>query len=149
MSPRNDRARSAARRGFTLIELLVAVAIVALLASIVAPSLFSNISDARVKSAKSQLQVLALAIDAFRLDVGDFPTTSQGLQALRSAPDELPSSTWRGPYLRQVVPLDPWGRPYVYVAPGAASARSPACASIRSMRKSIISLLRPGTRPDP
>ena len=118
---------SPARRraiGFTLIELLVTLAIIATLAAIIAPSLFGNISDARVKAAKSQIQILSLALDAYRLDCDTLPTTEQGLDALRSLPVSDPPSGWRGPYLRQLVPLDPWGRPYVYVSPGAENPTS-------------------------
>jgi general secretion pathway protein G len=125
VSCRTDRGpcrrsrRDAPRRAFTLIELLVTVAIIATLAAIIAPSLFGNIGDARQKSARSQIQILALALDAYRVDNDAYPPTEQGLNALRSMPvgaDD--ASTWKGPYLRQVVPLDPWGRAYVYVSPG-------------------------------
>jgi len=107
------------RRGFTLIELLVTIAIIATLAAIVAPSLFGNIGDARHNTAKSQIEILALALDAYRLDNDAFPTTEQGLEALRTLPvvGDVPAN-WKGPYLRQLVPLDPWGRSYHYVAPG-------------------------------
>ena len=120
------RTSHARRRaiGFTLIELLVTLAIIATLAAIIAPSLFGNISDARVKAAKSQIQILSLALDAYRLDCDTLPTTEQGLDALRSLPVSDPPTGWRGPYLRQLVPLDPWGRPYVYVSPGAENPTS-------------------------
>lgn len=112
----------APRAGFTLIELLVTIAIIATLAAIVAPSLFSNIGDARRGTAKSQLKIFALALDAYRLDNDTYPTTDQGLDALRTIPasGDTPSN-WKGPYLREAVPLDPWGRPYVYLAPGVAN----------------------------
>ena len=113
-----------ARCGFTLIELLVTIAIIAVLAAIVAPSLFGNIGEARQKSAKSQIQILSLALDAYRLDNELFPTTEQGLDALRSIPIADPPPNWKGPYLRQLVPLDPWGRQYVYVSPGMANPNS-------------------------
>ena len=110
------------RRGFTLIELLVTIAIIATLAAIVAPSLFSNIGDARRNTAKSQIQILALALDAYRLDNDAFPTTEQGLDALRVVPASADGPlNWKGPYLRQIVPIDPWGRPYVYISPGIAN----------------------------
>ncbi len=117
--------RSRRRSGFTLIELLVVIAIIATLASIVAPQIFSNVGDARRNAARSQLQILALAIDSYRLDTDAFPTTQQGLGALRMPPQQLDSTTiWRGPYLRQTIPLDPWGRPYVYVSPGIVNSTS-------------------------
>lgn len=126
MSFRNSRrcvsGRAGFRGGFTLIELLVVIAIIAVLAAIIAPSIFGNIGTARTSSAKSQIQILALALDSYRVDNDTYPTTNQGLQALRTAPlDGNPPPNWRGPYLRQEVPLDPWGRPYVYISPGIAN----------------------------
>ncbi len=115
------RASQRARSGFTLIELLVTIAIIATLAAIVAPSLFGNIGEARRGTAKSQIQILSLALDAYRLDNDSFPTTEQGLEALRSVPAADPPPNWKGPYLRQLVPLDPWGRAYVYASPGLSN----------------------------
>jgi len=109
------------RSGFTLIELLVTIAIIATLAAIVAPALFGNIGEARRGTAKSQIQILSLALDSYRLDNEKFPSTEQGLESLRSVPPADPQPNWKGPYLRQLVPLDPWGRPYVYVSPGVAN----------------------------
>jgi general secretion pathway protein G len=129
VSSRTDRRRSIAHRraprGFTLIELLVTIAIIATLAAIVAPSLFGNIGDARRNSARSQIQILSLALDAYRLDNENFPTTEQGIESLRTIPitGDAPAN-WKGPYLRQLVPLDPWGRAYVYVSPGVANPNS-------------------------
>lgn len=125
MSSSTERAytrattRVAARAGFTLIELLVTIAIIATLAAIVAPSLFGNVGEARRSTARSQIQIMSLALDAYRVDNDDYPTTEQGLEALRTIPVAGdPPKNWKGPYLRQVVPLDPWGRPYLYVSPG-------------------------------
>ncbi|HEY2849484.1 MAG TPA: type II secretion system major pseudopilin GspG [Gemmatimonadaceae bacterium] len=124
MSSRNERS-APARRGFTLIELLVVIAIIATLAAVIAPSLFGNVGTARTSAAKSQLQVFALALDAYRLDNEAYPTTEQGLEALRTLPATGDSvMNWKGPYLRQVVPLDPWGRPYVYISPGITNPDS-------------------------
>jgi general secretion pathway protein G len=120
VSFRTDRLRRVPA-GFTLIELLVTIAIIATLAAIVAPSLFGNIGEARRGTAKSQIQILSLALDAYRLDNEAFPTTEQGLESLRSVPLADPPPNWKGPYLRQLVPLDPWGRAYVYVAPGLSN----------------------------
>jgi general secretion pathway protein G len=114
-------ARTRVRGGFTLIELLVTIAIIATLAAIVAPSLFGNIGEARRGTAKSQIQILSLALDAYRLDNEAFPTTEQGLESLRSVPIADSPPNWKGPYLRQLVPLDPWGRAYVYVSPGVSN----------------------------
>ena len=128
MSFRTKHARRYGRRGrrvsagFTLIELLVTIAIIATLAAIVAPSLFGNVGEARRDAAKSQVQIMALALDAYRLDNDAYPTTEQGLEALRTLPitGDAPAN-WKGPYLRQIIPTDPWGRPYIYVAPGVAN----------------------------
>ena len=81
-----------------------------------APAVFRNVGDAKASAARSQIEILALALDAYRLDNDDYPTVEQGLSALRTLPTagEIPRNC-RGPYLRRTVPLDPWGRPYVYV----------------------------------
>ena len=119
------RSRRGRRAGFTLIELLVTIAIIATLAAIVAPALFGNVGEARRNSARSQIQILALALDAYRLDNDAFPTSDQGLEALRTLPvSGNPPANWKGPYLRQLVPMDPWGRAYVYAAPGIANPSS-------------------------
>jgi general secretion pathway protein G len=123
VSYRTSRRRR--RAAFTLIELLVVIAIIATLAAVVAPSIFGNVSDARVNAAKSQLQVLSLALDGFRLDNDAYPSSEQGLEALRTLPAVGdPPPNWKGPYLRQVVPIDPWGRPYLYIAPGISNPES-------------------------
>ena len=124
-APAPAPARRRPRRGFTLIELLVTIAIIAILAAIVAPALFGNVGEARRNSARSQIQILALALDAYRLDNDAFPTTDQGLEALRTMPvSGEPPANWKGPYLRQLVPIDPWGRPYVYTGPGLVNPNS-------------------------
>lgn len=108
------------RRGFTLMELLVVIAIIATLAAVVAPAIFRNVGDAKISAAKSQIEMLSLALNAYRLDNDAFPTQAQGLAALRVAPTGTDAPVnWRGPYLTRDVPNDPWGRPYVYVVPGA------------------------------
>lgn len=114
--------RKTDRRGFTLIELLVTIAIIATLAAIIAPALFGNIGDARQKAARSQIQILALALDAYRVDNDSYPLTEQGIEALRTMPlGGTPAPNWRGPYLRQIIPIDPWGKPYIYLVPGVAN----------------------------
>jgi general secretion pathway protein G len=113
------------RRAFTLIELLVVIAIIGVLAAVVAPSIFRNVGDAKVTSAKTQIEQFATALNQYRLDSDVYPTTEQGLVALRTLPTVGdPPRNWRGPYLSRVVPLDPWGRPYVYLAPGTENPES-------------------------
>lgn len=111
--------RTEPRAGFTLIELLVVLVIIATLATVVGPALFGNVAEARRTAARAQLDALTLALDAYRLDLARYPTTDQGLEALRRAPDDPDdASRWRGPYLRKDVPLDPWGFAWIYAAPG-------------------------------
>lgn len=105
--------------GFTLIELLVVIAVIAILAGLVGPMVFRNVGDAKVTAAKAQLELFGLALDQYRLDNGYYPSTAQGLEALQTVPSGEPAARdWRGPYLRKPIPLDPWGRPYVYRSPG-------------------------------
>ncbi len=110
------------RRGFTLIELIVVIVVIAILAGLVGPMVFGNVSDARIQGARTQIELFGLALDNYRLDNDAYPTTEQGLAALRVAPTAEPlPRRWRGPYLRKEVPEDPWGRAYVYRAPGTAN----------------------------
>jgi len=107
------------RKGMTLIEMLVVIVVLAILASLVAPSIFQHVGSAREAAARSQIEMLSAAMDAYRLDNGYYPTTEQGLQALRVAPQTDPAPrNWRGPYIRKSVPEDPWGRPYIFQSPG-------------------------------
>lgn len=95
------------------------IAVIAMLAALVGPAVFQHVGTARDATARSQIEMLGAALDAYRLDNGRYPTTEQGLSALRTAPSVDPRPTnWRGPYLRKDVPLDPWGSEYVYVSPG-------------------------------
>ena len=108
-----------ALRGFTLIEMLVVLVIIGLLAGLVGPKLFGHVDSSKVKTADVQIKTFKGAMETFRLDVGRFPTPSEGLAALNQSPTEDRARTrWRGPYLDQDVPLDPWGNPYVYSQPG-------------------------------
>ncbi len=110
------------RRGFTLVEMLVVLAIIAVLAAVIGPEIFRNVGDANRGAARSQIEMLGLALDQYRLDNHAYPTTEQGLGALRSAPAAGdPPRNWRGPYLRRPIPGDPWGRAYLYLSPGRAN----------------------------
>lgn len=106
----------AVSRGFTLLELLVVIVIIGLLAGLVAPRYFDQVSKSNTKIAKAQINSLEKALDQYRLDVGTYPTTELGLGALDTRPQNL--EKWDGPYLKKSVPPDPWGRPYVYKFPG-------------------------------
>lgn len=107
------------QRGFTLLELLVVLVILGLLASYVGPRYFGQIGRSEVQVAKTQMDAFAKALDQYRIDVGAYPTTSQGLKALMQNPGNL--DRWHGPYLKNAPPPDPWGRPYGYRSPGTAS----------------------------
>jgi general secretion pathway protein G len=111
---RKDRLRKGSR-GFTLIELMIVVVILGLLAAFVAPKFFGKMSTAKLKAAKVQIEMFGTALDAFRLDVGRYPTTEEGLKALREKPSGV--DKWEGPYLPKEIPTDPWGNAYVYRSP--------------------------------
>ena len=111
--PRSERQQQA---GFTLLELLVVMVIIGLLASIVAPQYFAQIGKSNAKVARAQIESFGQALDQYRLDVGHYPTSEQGLISLFAAPNNVPQ--WRGPYLKRGIPNDPWGQAYQYRAPG-------------------------------
>ena len=90
--------------------------IIGLLASYVAPRYFSQVGKSEVKAARAQIDAFEKAIEAYRLDVGRYPSTEQGLAALMAAPSGV--TRWQGPYLKRAVPLDPWGNAYQYKQPG-------------------------------
>jgi len=102
--------------GFTLVELLVVMIIIGLLAALVGPRFIRQEEKAKVKAAKAQIELLSTALDTFRLDVGRYPTSQEGLEALRTQPGGI--ERWDGPYLKKDVPVDPWGKAYVYKSPG-------------------------------
>lgn len=119
------------RSGFTLLELVVVIIVLGLLAGIVAPQIIGRLSEAKTTTARTQIEALSVALDNYRLDNGNYPTTDQGLVALRERPTRAPVPTnWRGPYLRKAVPPDPWGRPYLYRVPGE---RNPSAFDLESL----------------
>ncbi|QSR74857.1 type II secretion system major pseudopilin GspG [Aeromonas jandaei] len=107
------------QHGFTLLELLVVLLIVALLAGYVGPKLFSQVDKAKVKTTQAQMKTLGDALIQYRLDVGNYPTSEQGLSALMSAPQGVEG--WQGPYLAKDLPNDAWGRAYQLRIPGRNS----------------------------
>jgi general secretion pathway protein G len=114
-----------AESGLTLIEILVVIIVLGLLAGLVAPRIIGRVSEAKTATARTQIELLGMALDNYRLDNGSYPTTEQGLAALRTRPTSEPQPrNWRGPYLQKDVPDDPWDRPYLYRSPGEINAGS-------------------------
>ena len=103
-------------RGFTFFEILVVITIIGLLAALVGPKLWDKISKGKQVAAMGQIGLFGTALDAFRLDIGRYPTTEEGLKALREKPSA--ADNWNGPYLPKEIPLDPWKNAYVYKCPG-------------------------------
>jgi general secretion pathway protein G len=114
---RKNRHHSA--HGFTLIEILIVVVIIGLLASLVGPQLFKKVGSSRQKTAQAQMSMIETALKMFRLDIGRYPTTEEGLKSLVIKPESL--RAWDGPYLEKDVPLDPWGNSYIYKCPAEKS----------------------------
>ncbi len=111
----NKKKHIYSQKGFTLIELLVVMVILGLLVGLVGMNVFKHVGASKQKAARAQIEMFGSALDSFRLSVGRYPTTAEGLEALRKNPG---IDAWDGPYLRKEVPLDPWGRPYIYNCPG-------------------------------
>ena len=106
--------------GFSLLEMLVVLVIIGLIASLVGPRLFSRVDTSKVQVAETQTRLLRGAVETFRLEVGRIPTIDEGLAVLYTPPsDERAKARWRGPYLDESVPADPWGKAYQYSIPGS------------------------------
>ena len=113
---RRHRSKALDEVGFTLIELLIVVIILGVLAGLVGPRLFGRVGQSRQAAARVQIELLGAALDQFKLDVGRYPSSQEGLQALQQSPGNAPG--WEGPYLKKDIPRDPWGAPYQYRSPG-------------------------------
>lgn len=101
--------------GFTLLEMIVVLVIIGLIMGLVGPALFGQADKAKVQTAETQVKMLKGALETMRLDLSRYPTTEEGLALLNTAPaDSAAAGRWRGPYLDETVPNDPWDRPYVY-----------------------------------
>jgi general secretion pathway protein G len=123
---RSRRRRS--RAGFTLVELLLVLVILGILAALVLPKFTGRTEQARVTAAQTQISTFGTALDAFEVDTGSYPRGGDGLNQLLAAPADV--TNWRGPYLKDQIPMDPWGKPYIYEFPGRAN---PTGYEIRSM----------------
>lgn len=116
MEYKERQRRCRDRRGFTLIELLVVMVILGMLAALVGPQIFGKVGKGKQSAAKTQIEMLGQALDSYRLDIGKYPSTSEGLAALTTNPGV---EGWDGPYLKKALPNDPWGKPYQYQSPGS------------------------------
>ena len=116
MKHKRIESRCKNSKGFTLIELLVVMVILGMLAALVGPQIFGKVGKGKQSAARTQIEMLGQALDSYRLDVGKYPSTSEGLNALVTNPG---AQGWDGPYLKKALPNDPWGKPYQYQSPGS------------------------------
>lgn len=112
----NQSRRASSRRAFTLIEMLVVILILAILAALIIPRLIGRTSDAKIAKSKADIATVSSLLQQYRLDNDRYPTTEEGLNALRVKPSS--ARAWKGPYITKDIPMDAWGNPYVYQSPG-------------------------------
>src|SRR5579871_6088637 len=110
------KSRMRREAGVTLIEMMVVVTIIALFAALVLPKMIGQADKARRTAARAQINAYMTALGSYKLDTGVYPTSEQGLQALRVKPEDV--NNWQGPYLQKDIENDPWGHPYIYKYPG-------------------------------
>ncbi len=121
-----SRKRCRRRRGFTLIEVMLVLVILMILGTLTGVAVIRQQETAFVRAATAQIRMFKTPLGSYRLDVGSFPTTAQGLEALREAPSDLANpDKWRGKYLEEAVPMDPWDNEYQYEYPGSSDEDSP------------------------
>ena len=127
MQQLKNEGRAGSQAGFTLLEILVVIAILGLLVGLVAPAALRQLRGARTSVARQSIERLASVLDLYKLDVGTYPSTDQGLPALAAAPSGVTS--WNGPYLKgEAQPLDPWNHTYTYASPGRAGREFELCS---------------------
>jgi general secretion pathway protein G len=124
---KSPRKRSS-RAGVTLIEMLVVVTIIGLFVALVGPTLFKRADEAKITATRSQIDSFMTALGTYKLDTGTFPTSEQGLAALRVRPADV--NQWNGPYMPKDIPKDPWGRDYLYRFPGEHQPDEPEIVSL-------------------
>jgi general secretion pathway protein G len=117
--------RAVRRRGFTLVEVLLVLVILVVIASLAVTAYGPIQRRANINAAKVQIGAFETPLETYRLDVGDFPSTDEGLEALREMPSGGDETKWSGPYLGKPVPPDPWGQPYQYEYPGTHDELKP------------------------
>jgi general secretion pathway protein G len=128
MMQTTKRNRRSSRAGVTLIEMLVVVTIIGLFVALVGPGLWKKADEAKITATRSQIDSFMTAMGTYKLDTGTFPTTEQGLAALRIKPADV--NQWNGPYMPKDIPKDPWGHEYIYRFPGEHQADEPEITSL-------------------